>query len=147
LVFTACTPDAPPEAIPRYLTGLQFNPDNFPGPGVLTDISSNPCIPGQGNCTMILPSSPSVSHTMGIALSNLKRSYIKNDLQGFFSSERNWDKLFPGLQYSSDTLQKIIDGTYKIRITNDNKAIVIYKNAVPDPGNIIKVYWLNKQAF
>lgn len=145
IVLDACTPDAPPENTPRYIDGLQFNPDYFQGPGLLTSISPgpSPCIPGQGNCTMILPSSPTTSLNMKVAFYNFKRYFNNNDIAGFFSRPNNWDKLFPGLQQDPKMLKEIINGTYKVQVAKDDQAIVFFKGLFPVAGNIIRAYWFN----
>jgi hypothetical protein len=143
-ILNACTPDVPSEN-PHYIDGLQFNPDYFQGPDELTAISPvpGPCFPGQGNCIMVLPSSQLVTDDMSIAFSDLKRYLNNKDTVGFFSSNKNWDKLFPGLKQDPIVVKELMKGTYKMQVARGNKAIVIYKGAAPGTGNIIKAYWYN----
>lgn len=146
-LLDACTPDVPSENNPRYIDGLQFNPGYFQGQGVLTSISpdSSPCSPGQGNCMMILPSSFTLSQDMSVAFSEFKRYFNNNDLVGFFSKVKNWDKLFPGLKQDPSMVKELMNGTYKMQIAKDNKAIVIYKGPLPGAGKIIKAYWYKEK--
>jgi hypothetical protein len=92
---------------------------------------------------MILPSSPSLSQDMSVAFYNFKRYYNNKDLPGFFSHDKNWEKLFPGLKQSPATLKAIIDGSCKVQVANDYKAIVFYKGISPETGNITRTYWFN----
>lgn len=145
-LLDACTPDIPSENNPRYIDGLQFNPDYFQNSTELTSISpeSSPCLPGQGNCIMILPSSPSLSQDMSVAFSAFKRYFNNKDLVGFFYKVKNWDKLFPGLNQDSTMVKGLMNGTYKMQIAKDNKAVVIYKGLSPGTGNIARAYWYDR---
>ena len=141
LILNSCTQEPPPDNLPKYIEHLRFNPDYFAAARVADMLP--PCLDGEGNCTMILPSKDPISLVTGASFRNFRRFCNNKMANVYFSHDPYWHELFPGLQTEPGIFQKIMEGFIHPLVLGDS-IIVFYQGSTPAPGNIVKTYWLSQ---
>lgn len=142
LTLTSCGEDHPPPAPTDYIVHHK----KVNGPPVVS--SSHPGIinsaiwecddPGT-NCDVIIPLNTPIQGLQA-SIANFKSHLQSNTLAVYFDTDPSWVYVFPTLSSNSIMLARVVDGTYRVAMSPDDKGVILFTGNTLDENSIVMAF-------